>query len=166
MAIEIVSFPMNSMVDLSIVFCKRLWEGKSLGDFFRVQLTLPVELSLHLHISVAGIRSISRRFMIPLRLTFGHGGFQPIWMRRSWHGEIMGRSQVKMAPRIWPLQPSNRTWIKTWFENQWPLESMCVFTTLSHTQIEKFLKRDCRDFSNHLNPPIVRVASVSMDISF
>ena len=27
MAIEIVSFPTNSMVDLSIVFCKRLPEG-------------------------------------------------------------------------------------------------------------------------------------------
>ena len=27
MAIEIVSFPINSMVDLSIVFCKRLPEG-------------------------------------------------------------------------------------------------------------------------------------------
>ena len=25
--VEIVSFPMNSMVDLSIVFCKRLPEG-------------------------------------------------------------------------------------------------------------------------------------------
>ena len=30
MAIEIVSFPMNSMVDLSIVFCKRLPEGITL----------------------------------------------------------------------------------------------------------------------------------------
>jgi hypothetical protein len=27
MAIEIVDFPINSMVDLSIVFCKRLPEG-------------------------------------------------------------------------------------------------------------------------------------------
>ena len=28
MAIEIVDLPMNSMVDLSIVFCKRLPEGR------------------------------------------------------------------------------------------------------------------------------------------